>query len=135
MDVTYFTWQWTAIDILCYSYRMFSYIIYFKNQQNTLIKLGYKTHFILGTNSYMFRQQVAFIREFISSKILCVQQVHLALFTFTPILTVKVWKSQNSRLLINKYKCTQKSVSIYDHISLSIYDHILIRMFVCTAQG
>ena len=31
-------------------------------------KLDYKTHFISGANSYMFRQQGAIIREFINSK-------------------------------------------------------------------
>ena len=51
---------------LCYSYCAFSCILYL-NQQTVKIKLQQKyrkTRFVLGTNSYMFRQQGAIHREF-----------------------------------------------------------------------
>ena len=59
-DVTAMT-VWNA-NLVCYSNIAFSYIPYF-NQHSAHIKYNKtedKTHFILGTNSYMFRHQNAF---------------------------------------------------------------------------
>ena len=50
---------------------IFLHSIFFKNQQNVLIKINnidHKTHFLSGANSYMFRHQGAIIRELLSNK-------------------------------------------------------------------
>lgn len=56
-------------------YRAFSYVPYF-NQQNRIIKINKtdnKTHFMLGTNTYMFRHQGSILREFIKNKVMVSQ--------------------------------------------------------------
>jgi len=49
---------------------------------------GYKTHFISGANSYMFRHQGAITRKFINNEGSYVQQVFKALFALISTLRV-----------------------------------------------
>ena len=52
--------------------------VFFKNQPNALIKYSkadYKTHFLSGVNTCIFRHQGAIIREFINNKSSYIQHI------------------------------------------------------------
>lgn len=64
-------------------------------------KIEQKTHFIPGASSYMFRQQGAIIRQFLSNTGLKVQQVIQALCAHTSIIKFKCPKMLKLKLHIN----------------------------------
>jgi len=76
------------VFILC----IFLHSIFKTNKMHYLRynKTDHKTHFILGVNFYMFRQQGTIIREFINSMGMYVQHVLQALVAVTFITKISL---------------------------------------------